>query len=177
MKKLVLTLTIVLVMTLVVVATAFAARQDREIFEYDDIYPVDDCAEVGVGDFWIYNNEVGTVRIDFFQDKDGNLIKVKGHVNGTDHLFAEGYPDKVLDGSFVANWTDLVDPLTGEPTFSLASGNFWHINLPGLGNGVHITGMEKSWYDPETEEWHTLKRAGLEFVDRVAICEYLAPPP
>jgi hypothetical protein len=177
MKKLVLTFTLILVMSLVVVATAFAAYKDTVVEEYDEVYPVDYCGDVGVGDFWIYNNEVGTARLDYFYDNDGNLTRVKGHVNGTDHLFAEGYSDKVIDGTFVANWTDLVDPLTGEPTFSHNSGNWWHLNLPGYGNVVHITGMENYQYDPDTEEWYSIKWAGLEFVDRVAVCEYLAPPP
>lgn len=175
MKKFVFTLTIVLAMTLVVVATAFAAPPERLVFDFDDVYPVDYCGEVGVGDFWIYNRSVGTARISNFFDEDGNWIKEKGHVNGTDHLFAEGYPDKVLDGTFVANWTALVDPLTGEYTFEHDSGNWWHINLPGYGNLVHVTGMESAQYDPDTQEWHTIHSAGLLYVDRVAVCEYLAP--
>ena len=177
MKKITLIISIVLVLTLVVIGTAFAASKDTEVEEYDIFYEVDYCGDVGVGDFWIINNEVGKARFDYFYDNDDNLTRVKGHVNGTDHLFAEGYPDKVIEGTFVANWTDHVDPLTGVPTFSHNSGNWWHLNLPGYGNVVHIAGMENYRYDPDIDEWYSIKWSGLNHVDRVAVCEYLAPPP
>lgn len=168
-------LLIVLVVSLVVVTTAFAAPPVRDTIEYVDDYGVVYCGDFGVGDFWISNNEIGTVRTDTFYDQDGNWSMEKGQWSGTAHLYVEG-SDKVVAGKFVFNWTAVEDPETGLQ-LSHWPGNWWHINLPGYGNLVHFAGMENWEYDPRVDEWILIKEAGLRSVDWEFVCEYLAPPP
>ena len=172
MKGLISVLTVV-AMTLMVVATAFAATKEREIIHYDEDYELVYCGDFGAGDFWVRNHEVGTERIDYFFDADGNWIKTKGHVSGTDHLYIDG-SDKVVEGEYVMNWTAKEDPESGL-LYVHDRGNWWHINLPGYGNLLHFAGLDNSLYNPGTDEWFLLKEAGLRSVDVVFMCEYLAP--
>ena len=117
-------LLLVVVLAFVFVITAFAAPPEKETFEFDVVYPFFDCGLVGVGEFLIFNNEVGSGSLKTFYDNDGNLIKEKGHINGTDHLFVESNPDNVVAGKFATNWTTYVDPQTGTYTFSHEPGNW-----------------------------------------------------
>jgi hypothetical protein len=164
----------VLVITLVAVAPAYAAPPVTETFEYVDVYPFFNCNEFDRG-FWIFNNEVGTIKLKSFYDKDGNLMKEAGHVSGIDHFYAEGYPDNVIVGNFVANWTTWVDPETGEWALEHNAGNAYLITLPGYGNVFHIAGMFDQQYNPSTDEWEFLKEAGIRYEDWELICEYLDP--
>jgi len=175
MKRTILLL-IVVVFAFISVVTTFAAPPERETFDFDFVYPMIDCGLASVGDFWIFNNEVGSGRIKYYYDKEGNLIKEKGHVNGTDHLFAEGYPETVVDGNYVSNWTTYVDSASGDYTFSHETGLDWHILLPGYGNIIHFSGMEDIQYDPDADEWVVIRQHGLQYFDLVPLCEYLAPP-
>lgn len=160
----------VLFITLAAVAPAYAAPPVTETDTWDEIYPLFDCNEVG-RDFWILNNEVGSIVIKNFEDEDGNLIKQAAHVSGIDHLFVEGYPDTIVVGNFVVNWTTWVDPETGEWTFDHNAGNLWHINLPGTGNVFHWAGIVN--FDPSSGE--LIKEAGIRYEDWEPLCEYLDP--
>jgi len=171
----------VIVLVLLTVAVAFAAPPVTESFEYDDTYPMLYCGDgppfyVGVGDFWIWNNEVGEGSYTEFYDNDGNLVGAKGHVNGTDHLFAEGYPEHMLSGQFTNNWMTYFDPATGLYLYENSPSNWWNLHLPGYGNIIHFAGLEVYEYDNAIEDWHLIKDNGLRYFDLVALCEYLAPP-
>ncbi|MCA9974176.1 MAG: hypothetical protein KC413_00445 [Anaerolineales bacterium] len=170
-------LLILLMLVFVFAITAYAAPPERETFEYDVVYPFADCGVEGVGDFWLFNHEVGGGHFKRFYDNDGNFIKEIGHQSGTDNIFAEGYPDKVVTGQFAFNWMVQFDPETGEYTFSDQVGTWWHIMLPGYGNIVHFAGMEGFQYDPDADEWSLIKDNGLRYVDMAPLCEYLAPSP
>lgn len=161
-----------LFITLAAVAPASAAPPVTETDTWDEVYPLFDCNEVG-RDFWIYDNEVGSEEYKYFTDEDGNLIKIKGHLSAIDHLFAEDYPDTVVVGNFVANWTMWWDPETGEPTLFHQAGNFWHINLPGYGNVLNLSGLIN--FDPSTDDWEIIKEAGIRYLDFESLCEYLDP--
>jgi hypothetical protein len=166
-------LLIVFAMMLMVVSTALADSPDREIIYYDEDYELGYCGDFGAGDFWIRNHEVGTERIDYFFDADGNWVKTKGHMSGTDHLYVAG-SDKVVEGKYVRNWTASEDPETGL-VFVHQRGNWWHINLPGYGNVIHEAGFLDELYDPGTDEWYFIREAGLRSLNPVPLCEYLAP--
>ena len=69
----------VIVLVLLVVAVAFAAPPEKNYFDFDYTYPMVHCGDsppfyVGVGDFWIWNNEVGTGSYTEYFDKDGKLV-------------------------------------------------------------------------------------------------------
>lgn len=70
------------------------------------------------------------VRVTEHLDKDGNVLRVRAHLNGTERVSSE-------NATLVDRWTqvDFFDP--AELTVTTA-GNPWNVHLPGSGTGVLV---------------------------------------
>lgn len=126
MKRRSYVLLLVLVFPLLFAAPVFAAPPVIEYggFEEDSaVFDISPC------DFEVRNYEVVSFRMTSFFDTQGDLLRIKMHISGTDYIYNPAYPDAGLSGSFSGNAE--VDLATGELVW--ASGVPWHITAPGYG--------------------------------------------
>jgi hypothetical protein len=120
-------LMLVFVMMFVMVAPASAGSPIVETIEVDDdVVAYDNTLCPGIV---IRKHEVYTLRLTSYFDKQGNLNRIKGHVDGFDNFYNPANPDVVLSGHFVVNFE--IDLLTGE--IRPATGIPFHITAPGYG--------------------------------------------
>ena len=141
-------LMVVFVMMLVMVAPASAGPPEVITYEVDNIYVAYDntlCPGISIS-----KHEIFTVRETLYYDKQGNLSRIKGHVDGIDSFYNTDNPGVVLSGHFVVNFE--VDPLTGE--FLSVTGVPFHITAPGYGTVLVQAGLagKNSFVDPKDIE-------------------------
>jgi hypothetical protein len=80
-------------------------------------------------DISIHNHEIYTERLTFYYDNEGNLKRIRGHVDGVDNLYNFDNPGVVLSGHFTVNFE--LHPQTFE--LLSATGVPYHITAPGYG--------------------------------------------
>lgn len=154
--KRVLILPLVLVLALLIAVPVSAGPPVIETGEFDiDFVPFDPSPCPGIE---IHDPEVATYRMTSFFDNQGNLVRVRTHYIGVDHLYNPLNPDVVLTGSF--SGSQEFDLRTGEES---VSGLPFHITVPGYGTVLvragrwsvypsgHLAGKD-SLFDPEDME-------------------------
>jgi hypothetical protein len=168
MKKLMVILITVVILAAMAVP-AFAdprsqpPRNGHVVFDYPLVY----CGgEIGVGDFWLWNHEEAFYRAKDQHDKDGNLVQRNEHVDGTDMIYREGNPDKMLSGTYHINLLAKWEPPATEEDDPISAhwvGIAWNINIPGHGVVYH---------DSDSFTYPEDRQAGLTVLDDVTLCEY-----
>ncbi len=170
MKK-IMVLFILVLMLAAMVVPAFAAPRSQPPEHYHVVsdYPLVYCGgEIGVGDFWLWNHEEAFARIKDRHDRDGNLLQRNEHVNGTDMIYREGNPDKVLNGTYHINLQVKWEPPATEEDNPISAhwvGIGWNINIPGHGLVYH---------DSDSFTYPEDRQAGLTVLDDATLCDYFA---
>jgi hypothetical protein len=156
---------LVVLLMFVLAVPVLAARVETETWSVDYEYTlIEDCGAYGEGwNFAIKDIEVGSGVDRLRYNNDDELVKVVGHVRGTDTVYREGFPENVVTADYAINGH--FNLVTGEDKFT---GNTWNLHLPGVGNVFHIAGSE--FY----QDGEFVRSAGLEHVDFEAICRYFA---
>ena len=165
MKRLVVFL-FVLALTLATVVTVFAEGPVQVPFEGDETWPLEYCED---GGFWIMDHEVWSGTDKLWFDEYDRVTRWKWRVGGTDNLFREGDPDKVLSGNYGWSADISIDPETDLSTEEHFAGLVWNIHIPGYGNVLHMAGSE--YY----EDGEFVRESGLRVYDIEALCQYFGP--
>lgn len=126
MKRLSFVLLFVLVFPLLIAVPVSAAPP---VFESGGFTEDSAVFDVSPCDFEVRNYEVASYRQTSYFDNEGNLVRVRLHLSGTDRVYNAENPEFFLTGSYVGNGE--VDLETGEIVFATALP--WHITAPGYG--------------------------------------------
>lgn len=159
-KKVVLSMMLVIVAMATPVLGAYAAPPDRLKITDNTPYPVADC-----GAFQVINYPETTLRLTFFYDKDGVLVRVNQLWSGVDVLANS-------ETGYAIN-----SPFTNHAVFDVTDlavhqgGVFWHVTVPHEGpvffQSGHYIGLD--YTDPNAE----LTFTGASKLDIDALCSLL----
>ena len=156
---------LVFVLALVMAIPVFASPPDRVDFEDGGEFElVEDCSVYGEGwNFSVWNRWSQTGTDLTFYNNDGEVVRLQFNSQGIDNLFRLDEPDNVLASPWNTNgtWNLETDDIR-------IRGNFWNLQLPGVGNVFHFAGAEFI-VNGEFDRF-----AGLETRDLEMICRYFA---
>ena len=129
-RVLTLVLLVLLALTPTGAASAAAPVVVTDSVDVDEPTAFQPCPGIEVRD-----HEVFTVRVTYYFDNDGNMLRFKYHAIGTDNFYNQQNPGVVLSGSFTHNGE--IDLRTGE---SKSTGIPIHITVPGYGTVLVLAG-------------------------------------
>lgn len=149
------------VLLVVAVVPALAVPPDRMEFRSNPTYEVADC-----GSFKVMNHEKSTIRLTFFYDTEGNLVRVNQFWSGTDTL-----TNSETGASISSDFHN--HAVFDETTATVRqSGIFWHAIVPHHGPVFFQTGQVVAiGYDqPDPDVTFT----GATILDETMLCSLLA---
>lgn len=121
-KKRMASFLLALAMMALVAAPALAVPPDRIEIPFNPTYEVADC-----GTFKVMNHEESTLRLTFFYDTEGTLVRVNQYWSGTDTL-----TNSVTGKSISSDFTN--HAVIDETDFSVhQGGTFWKVIAPREG--------------------------------------------
>lgn len=140
---------------------ALAVPPDPMEIPFNPSYEVADC-----GTFQVMNHEESTLRLTFFYDGEGNLVRVNQYWSGTDYL-----THSETEKSIASNFTNhaVIDLTTSTVR---QGGIFWHVTVPHQGPVFFETGQYVilDIEDPEPD----ITFHGVSNLDEEALCSLLA---
>lgn len=160
-KVTVTSLLLVLVLMAMAVMPVLAVPPDRMEVPYNPTYQVTDC-----GAFQVINEETSTLRLAFFYDKDGALVRVNQYWSGTDKL-----TNSVTGASISSDFHNHAVFDVSEDNVR-QSGIYWHVTVPHQGPVFFEAGQYVGiGYDqPDADITFT----GVSALDEDALCALLA---
>ena len=166
MRRLSFVLLLVLVFPLLVAVPVSAAPP---VFESGSFAEDSAVFDVSPCDFEVRDYEVANIRQTSYFDNEGNLVRVKMHLSGTDRVYNAENPEFFLTGSFAGSGE--VDLETGELVF--VSSIPWQITAPGYGTVLVRAGRWLHFPDDQVAGRNSFVIAS----DIAQLCEALGGAP